>query len=78
VSDDTQDGTLKPNDREHGEGNYKAGRAYQEAVQKSAGTPENERAAREAKKARESAETREELEAAERAGKEPARGVPEK
>lgn len=78
VSDNSQKSPPDPSEREHGEGNYKAGRAYQKAASKKAGTPESRQAAEQAKRARESDATREELEAAERAGKEPARGVPEK
>jgi len=63
---------------EYGEGNYKAGREYQEAVKKSAGSDRSKRAAQKAKKALESPEERAELEAAEQKGREPARGVPEK
>ena len=51
-------------EREYGEGNYKAGREYQEAVRKTAGTKKSERAAREAKKAMEDPESRAELEKA--------------
>lgn len=63
---------------EHGEGNYKAAREYQQAVKKTAGTEQSKRAAKRAKQALESPEERAELEAAERKGKAPAEGVPEK
>jgi len=63
---------------EHGEGNYKAGREYQEAVKKTAGSEKSKRAAKRAKEALESPEQRAELEAAERKGRAPAEGVPEK
>lgn len=67
--------TKKP---EHGEGNYKAAREYQQAVAKTAGSEKSKRAAKRAKQALESPEERAELEAAERKGKAPAKGVPEK
>lgn len=63
---------------EHGEGNYKAGREYQEAVKKTAGSEKSKRAAKRAKEALESPAERAELEAAERKGRAPAEGVPEK
>ena len=63
---------------EHGEGNYKAAREYQRAVSESAGTPKNKRAAKRAKEALESPEERAELEAAEKKGRAPGKGVPEK
>ena len=63
---------------EYGEGNYKAGREYQKAVKKNAGSERSQRAAQRAKKALESPEERAELEAAEQKGREPAKGVPEK
>jgi len=63
---------------EHGEGNYKAAREYQRAVQETAGSEKSKRAAKRAKKALESPEERAELEAAEKKGKAPAKGVPEK
>jgi len=63
---------------EHGEGNYKAAREYQQAVKKTAGSEQSKRAAKRAKQALESPEERAELEAAERKGKAPAAGVPEK
>lgn len=56
-------------EREHGEGNYKAAREYQEAASEGADSEATRRAAREAKKAREQPKTREQLEAAERVGK---------
>ncbi|HEY6725976.1 MAG TPA: hypothetical protein VI197_18205 [Polyangiaceae bacterium] len=63
---------------EYGEGNYKAGREYQRAVQKTAGSEQSKRAAKRAKEALESPEERAELEAAEEKGRAPAKGVPEK
>ena len=63
---------------EHGEGNYKAAREYQEAVKKTAGSQKSKRAAKRAKEALESPAERAELEAAERKGRAPAEGVPEK
>jgi hypothetical protein len=55
-------------EREYGEGNYKAGREYQEAVSETAGSKKSEKAARAAKRAMEDPEAREELEnAAEKA-----------
>lgn len=72
---DTKERSKQP---EHGEGNYKAGREYQEAVKKTAGSEQSKRAAKRAKKALESPEERAELEAAERKGRAPAEGVPEK
>lgn len=65
-------------EREYGEGNYKAGKDYQEAVRETAGTNESEDAAQRAKRARQSPEERAELDRAERRGKEPARGVSER
>ena len=71
--------TDRPNHQpEHGEGNYKAGREYQQAVKKTAGSKQSERAAQRAKEALNSPEERAELEAAEKKGREPAKGVPEK
>ena len=66
------------NPAEYGEGNYKASREYQRAVKKTAGSDQSKRAAKRAKEALESPEERAELEAAERKGREPAKGVPEK
>lgn len=63
---------------EYGEGNYKAAREYQRAVQKTAGTEQSKRAAQRAKEALESPEERAELEAAEAQGRAPAQGVSEK
>lgn len=76
--DDKERKNPSQNDSEHGEGNYKAGREYQRAVQKTAGSEESKRAAKRAKKALESPEERAELEAAERKGRQPAQGVAEK
>ena len=71
--------TKKHNEQpEHGEGNYKAAREYQRAVKKTAGSEQSKRAAKRAKEALESPKERAELEAAERKGKAPAAGVPEK
>ena len=69
---------TKKRDAEHGEGNYKAAREYQRAVSETAGSEKSKRAAKRAKKALESPEERAELEAAEKKGKAPAKGVPEK
>lgn len=63
---------------EYGEGNYKAAREYQNAVQQTAGSEQSKRAAKRAKEALESPEERAELEAAEKKGRQPAQGVPEK
>jgi hypothetical protein len=69
---------TKKRDAEHGEGNYKAAREYQEAVRATAGTKKSKRAAKRAKEALQSPEERAELEAAEEKGRAPAKGVPEK
>lgn len=71
---DNKDRNKQP---EHGEGNYKAAREYQRAVQKTAGSEQSKRAAKRAKEALESPEERAELEAAEKKGREPAKGVTE-
>ncbi|HEU5076459.1 MAG TPA: hypothetical protein VFU02_19850 [Polyangiaceae bacterium] len=63
---------------EYGEGNYKAAREYQDAVQKTAGSEQSKRAAKRAKEALESPDERAELEAAEKKGRQPGQGVPEK
>jgi len=70
--------TKERSKQQHGEGNYKAGREYQEAVKKTAGSEKSKRAAKRAKEALESPKERAELEAAERKGRAPAQGVPEK
>lgn len=77
MSDPTKPANQDRSEQEYGEGNYKAGREYQDAVQKTAGTKQSEQAAKEAKRALQSDE-RAELEAAEKKGKQPGRGVPEK
>lgn len=70
----TEQRKSEEQEREYGEGNYKAAREYQEAVSKTAGTKKSERAAKEAKQALEDPETRRELEEAERIGKDRAAG----
>jgi hypothetical protein len=65
----TEQREKQEQEQEYGEGNYKAGREYQEAVTRTSGTKKSERAAKAAKKALEDPETRRELEEAERIGK---------
>ncbi len=72
------DSKQTDSEREYGEGNYTAARQYQEGARKTAGTKRSEQAAQEAKQAVESPESKADLEAAEREGKRPAEGVPER
>lgn len=69
---------MNDQNREHGEGNYKAGREYQRGASEKAGSQESREAAQEAKRAVQSPKTREELEAAEREGKRRAKGTEER